>query len=63
MKVQIEVPDAAKRVLKELMLMYEDEGVDTYQKVCEKAIQWYLRSYVQFRNQALVNHFGSEELE
>ena len=62
MKVSVEVPDEAKPVMREIMIMYKDDGIDTYQKVCEKAIQWYLTSYVQIRNQAIANRSEKEDL-
>lgn len=50
MKVSIEIPDGAKPVLDELVMLHKDEGIDTYKKVCDMAVEWYLRSYVEVRN-------------
>lgn len=54
MKVSVEVPDEAKPVMQEIMTVYEAEGIDTYQKVCNMAVEWYLKAYVEFRNEAVM---------
>lgn len=54
MNVFVEVPDEAKPVMREIMIMYKDDGIDTYQKVCNLAVEWYLKAYVEFRNEIVM---------
>jgi len=50
MKVSVDIPDEAKPVLDELLMVHEKDGLHTYKDICDMAVEWYLRTYVDVRN-------------